>query len=74
MYNSMNGAPKGRKSIGQHYYASLMDDYPVAITTSKVAGKKLTDTSSGVLLAPVIVNQSDIIQARDVIKKLTGEA
>jgi len=74
MYNLMNDATKGKKSIGQHYYATFKDDYPVAISTMKIKGEKVTDAPSGVLLAPVIAEHADINYVGSAVKKLTGEA
>jgi len=74
LYNSLTAAPKGRKSRGDTYYLTLKDDYPFALSRENAAGRKLTDIPSGVLLAPIIVNQSDVRQAREVVSKLTGEA
>jgi len=68
MYRSMTATP-----AREHYYASLQPDGPLTISTTKAAGKRLIDLSSGAMLVPIKTTPWDARQTRDVIKKLTDE-
>ncbi len=74
LLNTLTGAPKGKKSRGDPYYATLKDDYPVTIAKESAVNRKLTDIPAGAMLAPLMADSSDRRNAREIIKKLTGEA